>query len=127
MIGLTMSYPTHGGGGADFGFGHGGHGDEGGHADHGHHGGHHGHDIDYHAPAHYKFEYDVHDPHTGDVKSQHETRDGDKVKGYYTLKEADGTLREVHYEADKHNGFNAVVKKSGHGHHPAHYKTGDEH
>ncbi|KAF6212019.1 hypothetical protein GE061_012537 [Apolygus lucorum] len=60
--------------------------------------------------------------HTGDVKSQHETREGDVVKGYYTLKEADGTIREVHYTADKHHGFNAEVKKIGHAHHaPAHH------
>lgn len=33
----------------------------------------------------YGFEYDVHDPHTGDYKSQHETRDGDVVKGFYKV------------------------------------------
>ncbi|XP_073982693.1 uncharacterized protein isoform X1 [Rhodnius prolixus] len=66
------------------------------------------------SPPHYSFQYAVHDPHTGDVKSQHETREGDVVKGYYTFKEADGTTREVHYTSDKHNGFNAVVKRIGH-------------
>lgn len=29
----------------------------------------------------YAFNYGVSDPHTGDIKSQHETRDGDVVKG----------------------------------------------
>lgn len=29
----------------------------------------------------YSFNYGVADHHTGDVKSQHETRDGDVVKG----------------------------------------------
>ena len=29
----------------------------------------------------YKFEYSIADPHTGDQKSQSETRDGDVVKG----------------------------------------------
>lgn len=29
----------------------------------------------------YAFNYGVADPHTGDIKSQHETRDGDVVKG----------------------------------------------
>ncbi|KAK9511363.1 hypothetical protein O3M35_000031 [Rhynocoris fuscipes] len=82
-------------------------------------GGHHEHAIDYYAPPHYSYEYQVHDPHTGDVKSQHETREGDVVKGFYTLKEADGTTREVHYTSDKHNGFNAVVKRTGHAVHPA--------
>lgn len=69
----------------------------------------------------YGFEYNVHDPHTGDYKSQHETRDGDVVKGFYKVAEPDGTYREVHYTSDKHNGFNAVVKKSGHAQHPAVY------
>ncbi|CAB0017111.1 unnamed protein product, partial [Nesidiocoris tenuis] len=85
----------------------------------------HGHDDDHHdhyAPPHYSYEYKVHDGHTGDIKSAHETREGDVVKGYYTLKEADGTTREVHYTADKHHGFNAEVKKIGHAHHaPSHH------
>ncbi|XP_044757603.1 cuticle protein 19-like isoform X1 [Coccinella septempunctata] len=76
---------------------------------------------EHHAPAHYKFDYGVHDPHTHDVKSQWEHRDGDHVKGAYTLKEADGTTRLVEYTADPHSGFNAVVKRIGHAHHPAHY------
>lgn len=61
----------------------------------------------------YQFNYAVHDPHTGDIKQQYEERDGDKVKGSYTVKEADGTTRIVEYQADKHNGFNAVVHKVG--------------
>ncbi|XP_014246848.1 cuticle protein 7-like [Cimex lectularius] len=69
---------------------------------------------DYYAPPHYSFEYKVHDEHKGDVKSHHETREGDKVKGFYMLKEADGTVREVHYTADHKNGFNAEVKRVGH-------------
>lgn len=44
------------------------------------------------------------DYHTGDVKSQHETRDGDVVKGSYSVVEPDGTIRTVEYTADKHNG-----------------------
>ncbi|XP_014272626.1 uncharacterized protein [Halyomorpha halys] len=59
----------------------------------------------------YKFEYSVHDPHTHDIKSQEESRDGDYVKGYYKLKETDGSVREVQYTADKHSGFNAKVTK----------------
>ncbi|KAJ9576819.1 hypothetical protein L9F63_006593, partial [Diploptera punctata] len=61
----------------------------------------------------YKFEYAVHDPHSGDVKDQWEVRDGDKVKGAYSVKESDGKTRTVEYYSDKHNGFIAVVKKSG--------------
>lgn len=61
----------------------------------------------------------MNDPHTGDVKSQEEVRDGDVVKGSYSLNEPDGTIRVVDYTADPHNGFNAVVKKIGHAVHPA--------
>jgi hypothetical protein len=62
----------------------------------------------------YSYEYGVADAHTGDKKSQSETRDGDVVKGQYSLLEADGTTRTVHYTADAHNGFNAHVTRSGH-------------
>ncbi|XP_072940677.1 cuticle protein 7-like [Epargyreus clarus] len=93
-----------------------GHAQQSGHDSHGHH-------VDYHAPAHYAFEYSVEDKHTGDIKAQHETREGDAVKGYYTLHEADGTVRRVDYTADKHSGFNAVVHREGHATHaaPAHH------
>ncbi|CAG9135690.1 unnamed protein product [Plutella xylostella] len=70
-------------------------------------------DLDYHAHPKYAFDYSVKDPHTGDDKEHWETRDGDKVKGQYTLTETDGTKRVVEYEADDKNGFNAVVHKIG--------------
>ncbi|XP_066255164.1 cuticle protein 19-like [Euwallacea similis] len=79
---------------------------------------HHGPDKDYYAYPKYKFAYGVDDPHTGDHKSQEEIRDGDVVKGYYTVADPDGTLRVVHYTAD-HNGFNAIVEKHGKSIHPA--------
>ncbi|XP_068630717.1 cuticle protein 8-like [Battus philenor] len=66
----------------------------------------------------YAFTYGVKDPHTGDIKSQQEERDGDVVKGSYSLVEPDGTTRTVNYSADDHNGFNAIVHKSGHAVHP---------
>ncbi|RZF32082.1 hypothetical protein LSTR_LSTR013886 [Laodelphax striatellus] len=66
----------------------------------------------------YAFEYAVADHHTGDTKSQHESRDGDVVKGSYSLIEPDGSKRTVEYTADDHNGFNAVVHKTPN-HHPA--------
>ncbi|KAG5667466.1 hypothetical protein PVAND_015446 [Polypedilum vanderplanki] len=87
-----------------------------------HHDDHHGHDdhhIDYHHHPAYKYEYGVHDPHTKDHKSQWEHRDGDVVKGEYTLDEADGTKRIVKYSSDKHNGFQAHVERIGHAHHEA--------
>ncbi|XP_050307185.1 cuticle protein 19-like [Anthonomus grandis grandis] len=82
-------------------------------------------EVDYYSPAKYEFKYGVEDFHTGDYKTQHEERDGDVVKGSYTVAEPDGTLRTVHYTADDHNGFNAVVTKSGKAHHPEHYTTYD--
>lgn len=60
----------------------------------------------------YHYNYGVADSHTGDVKSQHEVRDGDVVKGSYSLVEPDGSVRTVEYTADDHNGFNAVVHKT---------------
>ncbi|KAF5287324.1 hypothetical protein FQR65_LT02197 [Abscondita terminalis] len=71
--------------------------------------------VDYHAHPNYHYDYAVHDLHTHDIKSQWETRDGDKVKGEYTLMEPDGSKRVVQYTADKHNGFNAIVKNVKHG------------
>ncbi|XP_052130374.1 cuticle protein 19-like [Frankliniella occidentalis] len=61
----------------------------------------------------YAFKYGVNDPHTGDQKHASETRDGDVVKGQYSLVEPDGSVRTVDYTADSINGFNAVVSKSG--------------
>jgi hypothetical protein len=95
-------------------------GEGGGHHEYGHHGQEDEH-VDYYAHPKYAFKYGVNDYHTGDVKSQHETRDGDVVKGQYSLVEPDGSVRTVDYTADKHNGFNAVVHKtapiSGHSEH----------
>lgn len=60
----------------------------------------------------YQYAYNVNDVLTGDNKAQEEIRDGDVVKGYYSLVEADGSVRKVNYYADPINGFNAVVQKS---------------
>lgn len=62
-------------------------------------------------PAHYIFEYSIQDGSTGDVKTQHETRNGDRVEGYYTLVEPDGHRRIVHYTADDVHGFQARVER----------------
>ncbi|WP_159317350.1 chitin-binding domain-containing protein, partial [Klebsiella pneumoniae] len=66
----------------------------------------------------YDSSYSVADPHTGDHKSQHESRDGGAVHGSSSLVEPDGSVRKVEYTADDHHGFNAVVHKTV-GHHPA--------
>ncbi|KAH9643741.1 hypothetical protein HF086_010451 [Spodoptera exigua] len=60
----------------------------------------------------YEYNYSVADSHTGDNKSQQESRDGDVVKGSYSFHEADGSVRTVEYSADDHSGFNAVVHNS---------------
>ncbi|XP_063361304.1 cuticle protein 8-like [Cydia amplana] len=81
--------------------------------------------IEEHGPAKYEYAYSVEDPHTGDHKSHHETRDGDVVKGEYSLLQPDGSVRKVTYTADHHNGFNAIVHNSAptvHEHAPAHHQ-----
>ncbi|XP_011498111.1 PREDICTED: larval cuticle protein A2B-like [Ceratosolen solmsi marchali] len=59
----------------------------------------------------YSYGYDVRDEVTGDFKSQHETREGDIVRGGYSFIESDGSRRVVDYVSDPVNGFNAVVRK----------------
>ncbi|KAM8710775.1 hypothetical protein ACLKA7_017411 [Drosophila subpalustris] len=59
----------------------------------------------------YAYAYNVQDAITGDSKSQQEVRDGDIVKGSYSVVDADGSLRTVFYTADPINGFNAVVQR----------------
>ncbi|KAK7603599.1 hypothetical protein V9T40_003598 [Parthenolecanium corni] len=76
------------------------------------------HDHEHYAYPRYKFEYGVHDPHTGDIKKQYEERDGDVVRGYYSLVEPDGSIRIVEYTADDKHGFQATVRKIGPSHHP---------
>jgi hypothetical protein len=59
----------------------------------------------------YSYDYAVNDPYSGDTKTQQESRDGDVVRGSYSLVDADGTRRVVEYYADALHGFNAVVRK----------------
>lgn len=103
------------GGYANAGYSNGGHA-HGGYGNAGY-----SHDVDYYSHPKYEYKYGVDDPHTGDHKAQHEERDGDVVKGYYTVADPDGTLRTVRYTADSHNGFNAVVEKTGKSVHPESY------
>jgi hypothetical protein len=60
----------------------------------------------------YNYGYSVQDGLTGDSKTASESRDGDVVKGQYSLVEPDGAIRTVTYTADPVNGFNAVVDRS---------------
>lgn len=61
--------------------------------------------------ASYEFGYDIHNPLSNDIKSHHEVRDGKNVQGFYTFKEADGTIRIVKYKVTPDTGFEAVVEK----------------
>ncbi|XP_017778985.1 PREDICTED: larval cuticle protein A2B-like, partial [Nicrophorus vespilloides] len=63
--------------------------------------------------AQYSYGYGVQDPSTGDYKNQHEERDGDVVRGYYSLVQPDGVTRIVHYTADALHGFRAHVEYKG--------------
>nr|XP_033329953.1 cuticle protein 19-like isoform X1 [Megalopta genalis] len=69
-------------------------------------------ETEYSAYPKYSFNYGVLDGYTGDSKSAWEERDGDTVKGEYSVVEADGSIRTVTYTADNHNGFNAVVTRN---------------
>jgi hypothetical protein len=46
--------------------------------------------YEHEAPANYEFNYDVHDPHTGDIKRQQEVAKEGSVQGEYSLIDADG-------------------------------------
>lgn len=61
----------------------------------------------------YSFSYGVSDPATGDQKDAAETLQNGVVHGSYSLVEPDGHVRRVTYTADKINGFNAVVERTG--------------
>jgi len=67
--------------------------------------------VEHEEPANYDFEYAVKDEHTGDIKEQHESAKNGAIEGYYTLIDADGYKRTVHYTADDHHGFNAEVRR----------------
>ncbi|XP_023703851.2 cuticle protein 18.6-like [Cryptotermes secundus] len=68
--------------------------------------------VDYVAKPDYTFAYGVEDPLTGNSQNHKETRDGDVVKGQYTVLDPDGSTRTVTYTADPQNGFQATVHQS---------------
>lgn len=67
--------------------------------------------VHHEEPANYEFNYDVHDPHSGDVKQQHESAKDGAISGQYSLIDADGYRRIVDYTADDHHGFQANVRR----------------
>ena len=71
------------------------------------------HGLQYDSNPNYNFAYEVNDAHTGDIKSQHESRRGDTVLGQYSLLQPDGVRRTVDYRADDHTGFLATVNNHG--------------
>ncbi|OWR42311.1 putative cuticle protein [Danaus plexippus plexippus] len=66
----------------------------------------------------YDFEYSVNDPSTGDNKAQWEVREGDVVRGAYSLVEPGGSIRIVEYTADPIRGFNSKMRRIGPKSHP---------
>ncbi|XP_068630712.1 uncharacterized protein [Battus philenor] len=57
----------------------------------------------------YSFGYGVSDAQTGDIKTVWESKEGDNVKGHYSLMEPDGSVRTVEYSAGPGKGFIAAV------------------
>lgn len=53
------------------------------------------------------------DARTGNTQSHQESRDGNAVKGEYSVVQPDGIVRTVRYTADAENGFQATVHYSG--------------
>jgi len=105
-LGLGGGGLGHGGNALAYGVGGGGHGGDGG-----------GYGQDYYAHPKYSYQYGVNDHYTGDSKTASEVRDGDHVKGHYSLVEPGGSVRTVNYVAD-HGGFRADVHRTPmvHGH-----------
>lgn len=57
----------------------------------------------------YHYAYGVEDPLTGNLQNHKEHRDGDVVRGEYSLVEPDGSVRLVKYTADPKNGFQVSI------------------
>ncbi|CAH1111520.1 unnamed protein product [Psylliodes chrysocephalus] len=66
---------------------------------------------DYDSNPEYEYGYDIEDTQTGDSKSQSEQRQGNFVRGSYSVVDPDGHRRTVEYTADPVHGFSAVVRR----------------
>ena len=75
--------------------------------------------VDSQAPAHYAFDYGVHDPHYGANFGHKEQRSGYKTTGSYYVNLPDGRLQKVSYTADEY-GYHPVVTYEGYAKFPAH-------
>lgn len=69
-------------------------------------------------PQPYSFQYAVRDAYSGNDYKQHESSDGNTVKGEYRVLLPDGRTQIVSYTAD-YNGYNANVQYEGQARFPA--------
>ncbi|XP_068246276.1 pro-resilin-like [Palaemon carinicauda] len=89
------------------------HGSVASHAKHGHHGNtDYGHETYHDTPAHYNFNYVVHDEYSGNHFGHEESRDGYKTEGKYFVHLPDGRLQTVTYYADE-TGYHPTVTYDG--------------
>ncbi|CAK1604412.1 unnamed protein product [Parnassius mnemosyne] len=63
--------------------------------------------------SNYSFGYGVSDTKTGDVKTVWESKEGDTVKGHYSLLEPDGSAKHVESLVGPGKGFTAAVNNEG--------------
>lgn len=64
------------------------------------------------APAHYEYQYTVHDSHYGTDFGHKEDRQGDVTHGQYMVLLPDGRRQIVDYVADKH-GYRPTIRYEG--------------
>lgn len=64
-----------------------------------------------HHPS-YQFGFDVSDDQFTNYQNRKEQRDGDSIKGSYSVVDSDGFIRTVTYTADPKEGFKAEVRFS---------------
>lgn len=57
----------------------------------------------------YQFGFDVNDDQYTNYQNRKEQRDGDVIKGSYSVVDSDGFIRTVTYTADPKEGFKAEV------------------
>ncbi|XP_022113262.1 cuticle protein 19.8 isoform X2 [Pieris rapae] len=66
---------------------------------------------DYDPSPSYQFGFDVNDDQYTNYQNRKEQRDGDVIKGSYSVVDSDGFIRTVTYTADPKEGFKAEVSR----------------
>ncbi|XP_045764307.1 cuticle protein 19.8 isoform X2 [Maniola jurtina] len=66
---------------------------------------------DYDPHPSYQFGFDVSDDKFTNYQNRQEQRDGDQIKGSYSVVDSDGFIRTVTYTADPKEGFRAEVSR----------------